>query len=144
MTKLFIEPPQLHWVCNTDMICTMCHGVTLALLIPKLVFFLILKFQPPPPPPLNHEGPSLGKKSEKLFEFISSKKSLHPLNATQKTSVLCKVPFLKIKKNCNTILFFEKLPFFAVYLDFSEKSTLQRAEVFFALHSVLQDPSFEL
>ncbi len=52
-------------------------------------------------PPLNQKGPPLGWKIRKivgLLILIAQKKGFDALNATQKTSALCKVPFMKKKE----------------------------------------------
>ena len=62
---------------------------------------------------------------------MAQMKRLDALNATQKTSALCKVLILKkIKKNCQNCTIFWKCALLAVFLDFFRISTLQRAEVF--------------
>ena len=58
-------------------------------------------------------------------------KRFDALIATQKTSVLCKVPYLKkSEKNPQKVTIFFKMPFFEVFLDFFRKWTSQRAEFF--------------
>ena len=69
---------------------------------------------------------------------------LDALNATQKTSALNKVPFLKnIRKTAKIDNFFRNAHFWWFFLIFTE-TVLRKELKFFALHSVNQDASFEL
>ena len=69
---------------------------------------------------------------------------LDALNATQKTSALDKVLFLKkIRKTAKNDHFFRNANFWWFFLIFSE-TVLCKELKFFALHSVNQDTSFEL
>ena len=58
-------------------------------------------------------------------------KRFDALITTQKTSALYKVAFLKKSgKYAQKLPFFQKCPFFVVFLDFFRNGTSQRAEVF--------------
>ena len=69
---------------HTDMFSTICYCVTLVLLIPKQFLFSFLF------PPIVKNQKKYG-----LLILIAQKKSFIALNATQKPSFLCYVPFLK-------------------------------------------------
>ena len=77
--------------------------------------------------PTKSKGSPYGEnqKNCRIVDFDSSKKRLYSQNATQKTSALCKVPFLKkIKKKT------PKVVNFASFSEFFRNGTLLRAEVF--------------
>ena len=60
--------------------------------------------------------------------MIAQKKGFDALNATQKTSALCKVPFLK--KSRKTGQNGKKIPFLPFFLGVFRNGTLQRFGVF--------------
>ena len=74
---------------------------------------------------LNHRVPPLGIKKEKLSDWIliHPKKRPDALKSTQKTSVLCKVSYLKKeKKTSNNYQFWPKLPRRVIFEGFSDDS----------------------
>ena len=93
------------------------------------------------------KGPPLQKWKMKIIRYfflIAQMKRLDALNATQKTSALCKVLILKkSRKTAKKAHFWKIVQFWQFFLIFSE-SVLYRELRFFALHSVHQDASFEL
>ena len=101
-------------------------------------------------PPKSKGSPLWVKKQKNVQQsiLIAQKKRPDALNATRKTSGLCKVRFWKkIRKNLEKSAFFailaKKGNFLRFFLIFSE--TIFWTELrFFALHSVHQDASFEL
>ena len=69
---------------------------------------------------------------------------LDALNATQKSSAHNKVPFLKkIRETAKIYHFFRNAHFWWFFLIFTE-TVLRKELMFFVLHSVNQDSSFEL
>ena len=103
-------------------------------------------------PPLNQKGPHLGWKIRKvvwLLILIAQKKGFGALNATQKTSALCKVPFMK--KSRKTVQNGQKLStwskmtvFCQFFLFFFQKWYFVESWGFCALYSEHQNHSFEL
>jgi len=83
-----------------------------------------------------------------MLIWIAQKKGFDALNATQKTSALCKVPFLKKSRkpgqNCLKWSKWAKITVFGRFFLFFSEMVLCRELRFFALHSVHQNPSFEL
>jgi hypothetical protein len=67
----------------------------------------------------------------RYFFLIAQIKRLDALNATQKTSALCKVLILKKSRKTAKSAHFQKIvQFWQFFLIFFRISTLQRAEVF--------------
>ena len=80
------------------------------------------------------KGPPLQKWKMKIIRYfflIAQMKRLDALNATQKTSALCKVLILKKSRKTAKSAHFQKIvQFWQFFLIFFRISTLQRAEVF--------------
>ena len=102
-------------------------------------------------PPLNQKGPHLGWKIRKvvwLLILIAQKKGLGALNATQKTSALCKVPFMKKSRktvqNGQKLSTWSKMTVFCPFFLIFSEMVLCRELGFFAFYSVHQTHNFEL
>ena len=96
------------------------------------------------------------RKIVRLLIYIAWKKGFDALNATQETSALCKVPFLKNQEKLAKIAIFEKIVVFEKLVIFEKmvilgsflglfpKMVLCRELRFIVWHSVHQTPSFEV
>ena len=87
------------------------------------------------------------QKNFQIVDFDSSKEGFYTLNAMQKISAFCKVPFRKNQeKTAKIVKIFQndQKHSFSSFSCFFSEMVLCREMAFFALLSVHQNPSFEL